>query len=176
MSTIDRIQGLQGNAQLLPNGRGLRIAIAVADWNSNITHPLLDGARERLLACGVHEEDIRVVHVPGAYELTNAAARLKRLGLYHAIIVVGCVVRGDTPHFDYVCQGVTTGTSLLNADMANPTPVIFCVLTTDTMAQAAERAGGALGNKGEEAAEAALCMADLAPGVAPLSMRSYVHS
>lgn len=158
MSTIDRIMSRQDNAQPL-NGVGLRIAIAVAEWNSNITKPLLEGALTCLTGAGVAEQDIRVVEVPGAFELTNAAARLKRLNVYDAIIVIGCVVRGDTPHFDYVCQGVTTGITKLNADMDNVAPVIFCVLTTDTMEQAAVRAGGALGNKGEEAAEAAIRMA-----------------
>lgn len=170
MSTIEYIRSRGEHTQSL-DGKGLRIAIAVADWNSNITHKLLEGAVETLKRASV--EEIKVMHVPGAFELTNAAARLRQEpgtwggGLYDAVIVIGCVVRGDTPHFDYVCQGVTHGISMLNATpiknlglSALPiiTPVIFCVLTTDTMEQAEVRAGGALGNKGEEAAEAAILM------------------
>lgn len=170
MSTIEYIRSRGEHTQSL-DGKGLRVAIAVADWNSNITHRLLEGAVETLRRAGV--EEIKVMHVPGAFELTNAAARLRgepgKWGGAHfdAVIVIGCVVRGDTPHFDYVCQGVTQGITMLNATpiknlglSALPiiTPVIFCVLTTNTMEQAEVRAGGELGNKGEEAAEAAILM------------------
>lgn len=168
MSTRDSIRG--GRRLALPlDGRGLRIAIVVADWNSTVTKKLLEGAVERLKACDARE--VTVMHVPGAFELTNAAARLKakrcRLGgfTYDAIIAIGCVVRGDTPHFDYVCQSAAYGITLLNACgkagdrlHENFAPVIFGVLTTDTMEQALERAGGSLGNKGEEAADAAIQM------------------
>ena len=98
------------------------------------------------------------MRVPGAFELINASARLKAED-YDAIIAIGCVVRGDTPHFDYICQGVTQGLALLNAETKPSTaPVIFGVLTTETMEQAEDRAGGKLGNKGAEAAETALKM------------------
>lgn len=166
MSTIDNIRSREASTQPL-DGKGLRIAIAVAEWNSNITMPLLDGAVERLKECGVAEGNVRMMRVPGAFELTNAATRLKAMGIYDAVIVIGCVVRGDTPHFDYVCQGVTQGITYLNTqhfDIASDNtktkyaPVIFCVLTTDTMEQAEARAGGALGNKGTEAADAAIMM------------------
>lgn len=165
MSTIDHILSKEAEQGGSLDGKGVRIAIAVAEWNANVTHKLLDGALEYLKGTGV--EGIDVMHVPGAFELTNAAARLKQdAEAYDAIIVIGCVVRGDTPHFDYVCQGVTYGISHLNAQPNRGnvhlgtyiTPIIFCVLTTETMEQALERAGGALGNKGREAAEAALMM------------------
>ena len=105
---------------------------------------------------------ITVFRVPGAFELVNASARLLNDGV-DAVIAIGCVVRGDTPHFDYICQGVTFGISQLNMTTAHgfhttPAPVIFGVLTTETMEQAEERAGGRLGNKGAEAAETALKM------------------
>ena len=102
MSTIDRIKELEGCQRELPSARNLRFAIAVAEWNSNITHELLRGAVESLRKAGA--EEIKVMYVPGTFELTNAAARLKQEAYYDAIIVLGCVVRGDTPHFDYICQ------------------------------------------------------------------------
>lgn len=100
MSTIDRIKELEGCQRELPSARNLRFAIAVAEWNSNITHELLRGAVESLRKAGA--EEIKVMYVPGTFELTNAAARLKQEAYYDAIIVLGCVVRGDTPHFDYI--------------------------------------------------------------------------
>lgn len=165
MSTIDRVQSMHEHEREVLDGKGLRIAIAVAEWNREVTHSLLEGAIETLKQSEV--EGIDVMHVPGAFELVNAAARLKQDSeAYDAIIVIGCVVRGDTPHFDYICQGVTNGISQLNAQPnrggvhlgSYVTPIIFCVLTTETMQQALDRAGGALGNKGSEAAEAALMM------------------
>ena len=158
MSTIDRIQSLHHSP--VPSGEGLHIGIAVAEWNDNITEPLLEGALEVLRRHRVKK--ITVFRVPGAFELVNASARLRAQGV-DAVIAIGCVVRGDTAHFDYICQGVTFGLSQLNA-VATPglgerhRPVIFGVLTTETMAQAEDRAGGSLGNKGAEAAETALKM------------------
>lgn len=162
MSTIDRIRQQEQEGKITKaNGKGLRIAIAVAEWNSEITFALLEGAKQTLIEAGVLSQDIDIMYVPGAFELTNAAARLSATGLYHSVIVIGCVVRGDTPHFDYVCHGVTQGITLLNTQQhtgKRPVPIIFCVLTTDTMAQAEARAGGELGNKGSEAAETAIAM------------------
>ena len=103
-------------------------------------------------------EDVQVCHVPGAVELTFGAAQLIEAGLFDAVIVFGCVIRGGTPHFDYVCQSVTQGVTSLNADC--DIPVIFGVLTVDTEQDALDRAGGCLGNKGAEAAEAAIKMVD----------------
>ena len=159
MSTIDHIQSLHHSP--VPSGEGLPIGIAVAEWNDSITEPLLEGALEVLRRQRVKK--ITVFRVPGAFELVNASARLLEDPCLDAVIAIGCVVRGDTPHFDYICQGVTFGLSQLNA-VATPglgerhRPVIFCVLTTETMAQAEDRAGGSLGNKGAEAAETALKM------------------
>ena len=139
-----------------------KYAIAVADWNSQITHALLKGAVDTLLAFGIEEKNIKVVHVPGAFELTYAAKILCYSGKYHAVITLGCIIQGDTPHFDYVCQGVTYGVSQLNtAIFAQPAPVIFGVLTVNTLQQAEERAGGIHGNKGVEATITAIKMANL---------------
>lgn len=159
MSTIDHIQSLHYSP--VPSGEGLHIGIAVAEWNNNITEPLLEGALEALRKQEVKK--ITVFRVPGAFELVNASARLLANPGIDAVIAIGCVVRGDTPHFDYICQGVTFGISQLNMATAHgfrttPAPVIFGVLTTETMEQAEERAGGRLGNKGAEAAETALKM------------------
>lgn len=159
MSTIDYIKAKSTAEAVVLDGKGLSIGIAVAEWNNNITSPLLEGAISTLEAAGV--QHIEIMQVPGAFELTNASARLRLQG-HDAVIAIGCVVRGDTPHFDYICQGVSVGISKLNAELVpgtqSYTPVIFCVLTTETMEQAEERAGGVLGNKGSEAAEAAIKM------------------
>ena len=156
MSTIDHIQSLHHSP--VPSGEGLHIGIAVAEWNNNITEPLLEGALSVLKTQQAAE--VTVFRVPGTFELVNASARLIDMGV-DAVIAIGCVVRGDTPHFDYICQGVTAGLSALNAHRNKAghfIPVIFGVLTTETMEQAEERAGGRLGNKGAEAAETALKM------------------
>ncbi|KGN72220.1 6,7-dimethyl-8-ribityllumazine synthase [Porphyromonas gulae] len=143
----------------VPSGKGLRIGIAVAEWNRNITEALMKGAIATLLKHDVTEEDIIVQHVPGTFELTYASAYLAEQHEVDAVIAIGCVIRGDTPHFDYICQGVTQGITQLNVD--GFVPVIFGVLTTETMLQAEERAGGKHGNKGTEAAVTALKMAGL---------------
>ena len=132
----------------------MRIGIVTAEWNSHITHALRDGAINTLKANGV--QDIDCFDVPGAIELTFGASQLIESGLFDAVIVFGCVIRGGTPHFDYVCQSVTQGITQLNADC--DIPVIFGVLTVDCEQDALDRAGGALGNKGCEAADAALKM------------------
>ncbi len=151
------------NEQELPSQEALagqRYAIAVADWNPNVTHALLAGAFDTLTAHGVKQDSITVVHVPGTFELTFAAAQLaKKHPKPDAVIVLGCVIQGETPHFDYVCQGVTTGVTKLNADGC--TPIIFGVLTTNTMQQALDRAGGVHGNKGVEAAITAIKMSNI---------------
>lgn len=133
-----------------------RFAVVVADWNSNVTFALLEGAVSALCDNGAKESAVEVFHVPGTFELTYAAAKLQQLGVYDVIIVIGCVIQGDTPHFDYVCQGVTQGITQLNAEAV--APVIFSVLTTNTMEQALDRAGGRLGNKGVEGAVTAIKM------------------
>ncbi|MDR2653526.1 MAG: 6,7-dimethyl-8-ribityllumazine synthase [Prevotellaceae bacterium] len=135
-----------------------KYAVVTADWNAEITHQLLKGAVDALFENGAKEKNISVFHVAGAFELTFAAARLQKTDLFDAIIVIGCVVRGDTPHFDCICQGVTQGISALNAK--GSTPIIFSVLTTENMQQALDRAGGVLGNKGTEGAITAIQMAN----------------
>lgn len=136
-------------------------AIAVAEWNSNITEALLQGALDVFKREGY--KDVIVKHVPGTVELTYAAARLIDIESISAVIVIGCVIRGDTPHFDYVCQSVTAGIAQLNT--VGNAPIIFGVLTTENEQQALDRAGGALGNKGAEAAEAAIKMADFTQSI-----------
>lgn len=137
----------------LPAVRGKRVAIVTAEWNRHITAALSDGATALL---GSHGVDYELFDVPGAVELNFAASTLIESGRYDCIIVFGCVIRGGTPHFDYVCQSVTQGVTNLNVNY--DTPVIFGVLTVDNEQQALDRAGGALGNKGTEAAEAAVKM------------------
>ena len=136
-----------------------RYGIVVSDWNSEITFALLQGAIDVLIDNGVKQENIIVKHVPGAFELTFAAKKMMNENL-HAIIAIGCVIQGDTPYFTYICQGVTEGLSVLNAQMGNNCPIIFSVLTTDTLEQAQDRAGGKLGNKGAEGAVTAIKMAN----------------
>ena len=144
----------------LPHVQGLKVAIVVARWNSKVTEPLLNGAIDRILQEGYSRDDITVQRVPGTVELTYAAAQMARSGDYDAVIMIGCVIRGGTPHFDYVCDNATQGCAILNA--TQQVPIIFCVLTTDDEQQALDRAGGVLCNKGTEAAEAAIEMAAIA--------------
>lgn len=153
----------QYNADCLPGADVLkrqRYAIIVADWNSEITYAMADGAYSTLIEHGVDEEHILIEHVPGTVELTFAAARLMHTSIrIDAIIAIGCVIRGDTPHFDYVCSSVTQGVTMLNAK--GDVPVIFSVLTTLDRQQALDRAGGRLGNKGIEGAVTAIRMANI---------------
>ena len=168
----------QYNANELPSADVLsrqRYAIVVADWNSEITHALAQGAIDTLLKHGVKGEHIDVMHVPGTVELTYGASLYvsgnKKVGKFRradAVIVIGCVIQGDTPHFDYVCQSVTQGIAHLNTLTTDPwwashamPPVIFSVLTTLDKQQALDRAGGRLGNKGVEGAVTAIKMANL---------------
>lgn len=141
------------------NPKAFTCAIAVASWNSDITGPLLSGALDVLEQAGVSEDSIHVLRVPGSVELVNAAALAIKAYRPSAVIILGCVIRGDTPHFDYVCESVTHGVTLLNAK--GETPVIFGLITTENLQQALDRAGGRLGNKGAEAAVAAISMANL---------------
>lgn len=140
----------------LPKVKDMRVAIVAAEWNGHITGALTQGALDLFHKEGFKDEDIDVYNVPGAVELTFAASQLIESSLYDAIIVFGCVIRGGTPHFDYVCQSVTQGITQLNADC--DIPVIFGVLTVDCEQDALDRAGGKLGNKGTEAAETAIKM------------------
>ena len=142
----------------VPSAEKMKIGIVVSEWNYNITGALLKGALETLKKHGAKEENILVRTVPGSFELTFAASQLLKCTEVDAVIVLGCVVRGDTPHFDYVCMGVTQGIAQLNAE--GNAPVIFGLITTDTMEQAEERSGGKLGNKGDECAICAIKMVD----------------
>lgn len=133
--------------------------VVTADWNSDVTYALRDGALEVLRKAGVAENNIKSISVPGTVELVNAAAMMVKGRDAAAVIVIGCVIRGDTPHFDYVCQIAAQGIAQLNS--IGSSPVIFGVLTVNNLQQAQERAGGILGNKGSEAAVAAITMANL---------------
>ena len=142
----------------LLTGRGRRIGIVVARFNEFISGKLLDGARDGLVRHEVAEDDIEVAWVPGSFEIPLMAQRMARSGRYDAIICLGAVIRGATPHFDYVAAEVSKG--IANVALATGVPVIFAVLTTDTIEQAIERAGTKAGNKGFDAALAALEMAN----------------
>lgn len=148
------------NFEAVPSTEDMRFGIVVSEWNYAITGKLLEGAVETLKKHGVSDEDIEVYHVPGSFELTFAANQLVMNGEVNGVIVLGCVIKGETPHFDYVCSGVTQGIAQLNA--IENIPVIFGLLTTNTLEQAEARSGGALGNKGCECAIAAIKMIDFA--------------
>ncbi len=140
-------------------GTGLKIGIVVSRFNEFITSKLASGAQDVLKRHGVAEKDVDIVWVPGAFEIPFAAKKMAASNRYDAVITLGTVIRGATPHFDYVCNEVAKGVGALN--MHYDVPVIFGVLTTDTIEQAVERAGTKAGNKGVEAGMAALEMANL---------------
>ncbi|GIW05239.1 MAG: 6,7-dimethyl-8-ribityllumazine synthase [Dehalococcoidia bacterium] len=142
-----------------PEGAGLRIAIAVARFNELVTTALLAGARSGLERHGVNPDDIDIAWVPGSFELPLVADRLARTERYDAIICLGAVVRGETAHFDYVAGGAATGIGRVALESGRP--IIFGVLTVDTLEQALARAGGHAGNKGYEAATTAIEMVNL---------------
>jgi 6,7-dimethyl-8-ribityllumazine synthase len=141
------------------DGRNLRVAVIASRFNETIARSLLDGAVDCLMRHGVAENDITVAWVPGAFELPAAAKRLADSGEVDAIVCVGAVIRGETPHFDYVAGHAAAGIG--KAALATGIPIMFGVLTTDTVEQAADRAGGKMGNKGFEAALGAIEMANL---------------
>ena len=142
-----------------PSGHGRRFAVVASRFNETVTQKLVDGALDALVRHGASADDVDVVWVPGAWELPAAARRLLATERYHALVAIGAVIRGDTPHFDYVAGEASRG--IANASVDFETPIGFGVLTCDTMAQAQARAGGEHGNKGWDAALAALEMADL---------------
>ena len=138
-----------------------RLGIVVAEWNPSITEAMKDGAVNALLVCGALKQNIQILHVPGTIELTYGAKYLmEQKDKFDAIIVLGCVIQGETRHFDYVCSSITQGVTELNL-RPNSCPVIFGVLTTNNLQQALDRAGGIHGNKGEEAAITAIKMANI---------------
>lgn len=139
--------------------QGLKIGIAASRFNEFIVSKLIGGAEDGLLRHGAEAENIDLVWVPGAFELPFAAKRLAESGKYDAVICLGTVIRGSTSHYDLVCAEVTKG--IANVGLSVNTPVIFGVLTTDTIEQAIERAGTKAGNKGFDAAVSAIEMANL---------------
>ena len=144
----------------VPDASEMSVGIVVAEWNKQITERLLEGACNTLEKHGVKPENIFVKRVPGSFELTFGSAQLIKHTDVDAVIALGCVVRGDTPHFDYVCMGATQGITSLNEK--GDTPVIYGLITTNSMQQAEDRAGGKLGNKGDECAVTAIKMIDFA--------------
>lgn len=140
------------------DGRGLHVAIAISRFNEHLTRRLLRGAREALRRCGVADAEIEVAWTPGAYDLPIVAQALGRSGRYDAIVCLGCVIRGETPHDRYVAMGAAIGLGRVALDCG--LPVTFGVLTTETLAQAEARSGGSHGNKGEDAARAAVELAN----------------
>ena len=141
------------------SAKGLRLAIVVSRFNSFITERLLSGALDALQRAGADEKKIEVVRVPGSFEIPVAAKQLAQTGRYHAIVCLGCILRGDTQHFDFISAEVTRGVQL--AAVETGVPISFGVLTTDNLEQAVDRAGAKSGNKGAEVALAAVEMANL---------------
>ena len=141
------------------SAKGLRLGIVVSRFNSFITERLLSGALDALGRAGADEKKIEIVRVPGSFEIPVAAKRLAESGRYDALITLGCVIRGDTQHFDYISAEVTRGIQL--AAVETGVPIAFGVLTTDTLEQAIDRAGAKSGNKGAEVALTAVEMATL---------------
>lgn len=141
----------------VPDASNMCFGIVVAEWNHDITGALLDGAVKTLEKHGTIPENIHVKTVPGSFELVYGAQQMCKNDGFDAIIILGSVIRGETPHFDYICQGVTQGIAYLNA--VQNIPVIFGLLTTNDHQQAVDRAGGRLGNKGDECAVTAIKMA-----------------
>lgn len=144
------------NPDTLPDASGMKIGIVVSEWNYDVTVQLLEGARQFLIRNKVAPEDIVITWVPGSFELVYGAARMEESADVDAVIALGSVIHGETPHFEYVCSGVTQGIAALNAK--GSIPFIFGLLTTNDMQQALNRAGGIHGNKGIEAAKTAIQM------------------
>lgn len=143
----------------IPSAKKMIFGIVVSDWNSDITHALLDGAYKTLIDHGAKEDNILVKHVPGSFELTLGAQFMAEYADLDAVICLGCVIQGETRHFDFICQSVTHGITELN--MNYNIPFVFGLLTTNSMDQAIARSGGKHGNKGIEAAVTAIKMAAL---------------
>ncbi len=145
------------------DGKGLKIAIVASRFNEFITKELIGGAEDTLLRHNVNIDDIDLYRVPGAFEIPSVCNKIAKSGKYDAVITLGAVIRGSTPHFDYVAAEVSKGVAAVS--MQYNIPVIFGVLTTDTIEQAVERAGTKAGNKGSDAAMAALEMINLYKGI-----------
>jgi 6,7-dimethyl-8-ribityllumazine synthase len=143
----------------LPNAKDFRFGIVVSEWNDHITNGLFKGAQDALLDCGTLPENIIRWDVPGSFELIYGAKKMIESQKVDAVITIGCVIKGETMHFEFVCEGVTQGIKDLN--VTSDVPVIFCLLTDNNEQQSIDRSGGVHGNKGTEAAIAAIKMADL---------------
>ncbi len=143
----------------IPNAEKLRFGIVVSEWNTKITNGLFQGAQDTLLECGAKPENIVRWDVPGSFELTYGCKKMIATQEVDAVIAIGSVIQGETKHFDFVCSATAQGIKDLNVQC--DTPVIFCVLTDNTLQQAIDRSGGKHGNKGTEAAVAAIHMAVL---------------
>ncbi len=144
----------------IPNAKDFRFGIVVSEWNENITQGLFQGAFDAFIDCGVLKENIVRWNVPGSFELIYGCKKMQQsYDMLDAVIAIGSVIQGETKHFDFVCEGVTQGIKDLN--ISNDIPVIFCVLTDNNMQQSIDRSGGKHGNKGTEAAIAAIKMAQL---------------
>jgi 6,7-dimethyl-8-ribityllumazine synthase len=146
----------QYDSNKVPDASSMTFGIVVSEWNHEITNKLRDGAYNTLIRHGAKPENITIASVPGSFELIYGAKRIAKSVKPDAVIGLGCVIRGDTPHFEYVCSGVTQGFADLNRE--GDIPFIFGLLTNDTMQQSVDRAGGIHGNKGDEAAVTAIKM------------------
>ena len=144
----------------LPDGSNYQIHIVVSEWNKSITEALTNGAKETLIEAGVRKENIRVWNVPGSFELIYGAKKAQDENP-NAVIVIGSIIKGETQHFDFICNAVAQGIKDLN--IQSQVPVVFCVLTDNNLQQAKDRSGGKFGNRGVEAALTALNMASLNP-------------
>ena len=149
---------LKNNTITIPDAHKMRLGIVVCEWNNNITDVLLEGAINTLKSNGIDETNILVKRVPGSFELIYGCSQMLKQSPVDAVIAIGCVIKGDTPHFDYICSATTQGLTTLNT--LYDKPVIFGVLTVNTLEQALERTGGNLGNKGNEFAVTAIKMID----------------
>ena len=143
----------------IPNAKDLRFGIVVSEWNETVTDGLYQGALETLIDCGALPENVTRWDVPGSFELIFGCKKMLETQQIDAVIAIGCVIQGETKHFDFVCEGVTQGIKDLNIKYDIPT--IFCVLTDNTMQQSLDRSGGKLGNKGVESAVTAIKMTNL---------------
>ncbi len=143
----------------IPDAKGMRFGIVVSEWNEAVTYAMRDAAKTTLLKQGAAENHIDIRYVPGSFELTLGAQLMAETKKFDAIICLGCVIQGETRHFDFICQGVAEGITQLN--ILYRIPVVFGVLTTQNLEQAIDRAGGKHGNKGDEAAVTAIKMVAL---------------
>ena len=145
------------NIETVPDASNMCFGVVVSEWNPEITGALLNGCVSTLEKHGAIPENIHVKTVPGSFELIYGAHQLTLNDGFDAVIILGCVIRGETPHFDYICEGVTAGIARLNA--TSQTPIVYGLLTCENEQQAKDRSGGRLGNKGDECAVVAIKMA-----------------